>query len=333
MEPAAGLSFASVIYHAEADYSHRDSVLLRSVSRDIHAPSWYMSNAMDVPTGRYPRGSWRGPLLAGLAALVAACGGGGPAGVESTGPQVVFSLSPAELALPAPPPGSSPVRIGFFLTTREGIDVARDDAGAAIGATVARASEILGACGLHLAVEAAGVVRVPQRLLVVAANERGSWGGHPPVPAEEADAFMYEEDERLTDEARELFGSVRDRLPDNAIAAFVVRDFEYWIGEQMESATGLSFPPVIYHAEGDYPHRNSVLLRSPATLPAEPPGRLYAHEIGHMLLNTGAHIGPLENLMRNGEALTEAQCATMRANLARLYGAARVVDPGPPEIG
>ncbi|MBW3661324.1 MAG: hypothetical protein KY397_06800 [Gemmatimonadetes bacterium] len=272
----------------------------------------------------------RSALLAGLAAIAAGCDGGGPTGVESDAPRVVLSLAPAELALPAPPAGSEAVRIGFYLTTPHGAEIARADAAAAIGSTVAGASEILGACGLHLAVEGAGVVSVPGRLLTVDGNERGSWGGHPPDSVGDADAFMHEQDERLTAEARELFGSVRAGLPDNAIAAFVVRGIEFWIGEEQEPAAGLSFAPVIYHAEADYPLRNSVLLRSTAPLPGGSVRRLLAHELGHMLLNTGTHTGDEDNLMQSGESLTAEQCAVMGENLARLYGEERVVDPGLP---
>lgn len=271
-------------------------------------------------------------ILAGAVALTLGCGGGGPAGVQPDDPpRVTLEIAPAELALPAPPAGAEPVRIGFYPTLFHGNAIPRADATAAIESAVAGASEILSVCGLHLTVVDAGVVSVPSRLGMVAGNERGSWGGHPPDSVGDPDAFMYAQDERLTAEARELFGTVRDRLPDTAIAAFVVREIEYWIGQQREPPAGLSFPPVIYHAESDYPLRNSVLLSSTPFLPGELARWLLAHELAHMLLNTGAHVGEAENLMRGGEAITPQQCATMRANLERLYGAARVVDPGPPD--
>ena len=60
-----------------------------------------------------------------------------------------------------------------------------------------------------------------------------------------------------------------------------------------------------------------------------------AHELGHMLLNTGLHndVDP-SNLMNGFGAtwvdLTDEQCARMRYVRGWLYGDEQVYDPGPP---
>ena len=92
----------------------------------------------------------------------------------------------------------------------------------------------------------------------------------------------------------------------------------------MTGANGLSFAPNIYHHEDDYPLRNSVLVTATSAWGRLPYIRdqtafVMAHEISHMLLNTGLH----ENDPQN-------QCDSMRYIREWLYGEAAVSDPGPP---
>lgn len=71
----------------------------------------------------------------------------------------------------------------------------------------------------------------------------------------------------------------------------------------------------------------------PGSLPAMLQASTLAHEIGHMLLNAGDHSPDPQNLMNGGgpgTLLTADQCASMQANLVRLFGEDSVADPGPP---
>lgn len=58
--------------------------------------------------------------------------------------------------------------------------------------------------------------------------------------------------------------------------------------------------------------------------------RTLAHELGHMLLNTGGHSTEFHNLMNDGSRLNAAPCTRMGEILTSLYSAAEVPDPGPP---
>jgi hypothetical protein len=161
----------------------------------------------------------------------------------------------------------------------------------------------------------------------VQANEVGSWGGHPPDSLGDPDLVMYHENERLTNDTRELFTYGKRYTSQNAIAIFIVEGIVYYIGEDRTGAAGTSFSPVIYHHPDDYPLRNSVL-----SLHSQ--GSTIAHELGHMLLNTGDHWGEGANLMLgNGLDLTTDQCERMRENRERLFGDDAVPDPGPPTTG
>ena len=110
----------------------------------------------------------------------------------------------------------------------------------------------------------------------------------------------------------------------------------YWIGDERVPAGGLSFPPNLFHRMEDYPLRNSVVIKAIHPLGGRLPhafaAHALAHELAHMLLNTGLHIATPSNLMSEfgGTALTEEQCGRMRENRLRLFGEAAVPDPGPP---
>jgi hypothetical protein len=116
-----------------------------------------------------------------------------------------------------------------------------------------------------------------------------------------------------------------------------VGDIVYYIGERRLSPGGQSFPPVMYHHIDDYPLRNSVLVghtgRDETGVPSAS-GWTVAHELGHMLLNTGDHWGGAGNLMTSGNTLlTSDQCDRMHENRERLFGDDAVPDPGPPTTG
>jgi hypothetical protein len=255
---------------------------------------------------------------------------------DDRGPELRLSLTIGELELPAPPAGSTPVRVGLFYTVapQPSSRWTRADVAARMRQIVADTSRILAQCDMHVDVEAAQVVSLPARLLDLEGNDEGSFGGHPPPGTPDPDRFDYEQHERLTPESLELFQYGKQHTSNNAIAAFTVEHIVYYANQQPEGAGGLSYPANIYHHPDDFPYRNSVLLvptyGACGDLPSTPGTRTLAHEIGHMLLNTGGHAGAFNNLMVNGTVLTAAQCETMHANLVRLFGDADVPDPGPP---
>jgi len=255
---------------------------------------------------------------------------------DRRGPVLVTEITPAELGLAAPPSGSTAVRVGLFYTVApqppDGWTSA--DAVTRFRKLVVDTNEILVQCGMHVEVEAAQVVALPARLLDLQGNEAGSFGGHPPPGTSDPDLFDYQQDERLTAESRELFEYGKRHTSKNAISAFTVSHIVYYSNQQLSEAGGLSNPPNIYHHVDDYPYRNSVVL-VPAygacgSFPDAVERRTLAHELGHMLLNSGGHSTEFRNLMNDGTRLTATQCATMSANLERLYGKAELPDPGPP---
>ncbi len=256
---------------------------------------------------------------------------------EQLGPALRLALDSTGVT-PTPPTGSMPVRIGVFLTTsyhNSEPPWTAEQALALIRQFVLAADQILAQCSVHTQIEVAQVVSVPARLLDIQGNTEGSWGGHPPPGTPNPELFNYQQNERLTDETRELFTYGKVHASRNAISVFTVRHITYYAEQTLTAAGGLSFPPNNYHQVDDYPLRNSVLLvpRYPAcgALPAVPGPRTLAHELGHMLLNSGDHPTDRTNLMSGvGTTLTVQQCATIRSNLIRLFGDAAVVDPGPP---
>lgn len=280
----------------------------------------------------------RALLLVPLLSLFSGCGDGAGEPVQpappATEPELLRALDVAALQLPAPPAGSLPVDVGIFLGADQTTPASGWEAGAIsrTRSVVTTANEVLAPCGLHLRVEAIQAVTLPPALMSVAGNHRGSWGGHPPPEAGDPDRFMYAQNERLTDESRTLFAYGKRHTGRNTISAFFVASIEYYIGQDPHAVGGLSYPPGTYHHVDDYPLRNSVLV---AAQPADrvfagASGILFAHELGHMLLNTGHHEYPPGNLMNDGMALTDAQCERMRANREWLFGSAAVPDPGPP---
>lgn len=275
------------------------------------------------------------PFLLSLLALAAGCDTPPNEPQPEDAPVLLQALDLDALALPAPPEGSLPVRAGIFLGTFSTSSPDRDAAAAAAGRVrtlVEQTNGILAQCGLHLELEAAQVVGLPARLLDVHGNRKGSWGGHPPEDVGDPELFTYNENERLTEETRELFAYGKRHTSANAISAFFVRSIEYYIGEERTGAGGLSFPPNGYHHPDDYPLRNSVLVvgRYERAAFSDAYMRVLAHELGHMLLNSGSHVGGTGNLMTTGTKLSPEQCERMRANRVRLYGEDAVPDPGPP---
>ena len=119
---------------------------------------------------------------------------------------------------------------------------------------------ILAPCKMHLELEAAQVVTLPKRLLRIQGNGRGSSGGHPPPGTKDPELLVYQENERLTEDTRDLFGYGKRHTSPNTIAVFTVEHITYFIGQHLTAAGGLSFAPNVYHDDQDYPLRNSVLL-------------------------------------------------------------------------
>jgi len=269
------------------------------------------------------------PALAGvMAPLLAGACGDNIQGPPDKGPdghpriELVVDVSSA-LEPDDAPPGSVPIAAGLFMSVSqvgqaESLDRARQ--------LIRDTNDILEQCDLHVVMEAAQVIDLPPHLLTVQGNELGSWGGHPPDSIGDPDLVMYHENERLTSDTRELFAYGKRYTSQNVIAIFIVDDIEYYIGSERTGAAGLSFPPVVYHHPDDYPLRNAVLARNTA-------GQLIAHELGHMLLNTGDHWGEGANLMLGATGLTSDQCERMHENRERLFGDDAVPDPGPPTTG
>jgi hypothetical protein len=253
-------------------------------------------------------------------------------------PTLLLELDPDELDRSPAGIGSTPVRTALFVGVGEGLNGFPEvDAGAAawlIEGILDDADDVLEQCGLHLEVQAAHVVGLPLDLLDIAGNREGSFGGHPPEGTADPDRFNYDRNERLTPQTRELFAYGKRFTHPNAIGAFTVRSIEYWTGDGRTAAGGLSFSPNAYHHPDDHPLRNSVLLvpRYPRTgaLPEAPRSRVLAHELAHMLLNTGLHDPDLANLLGSGDVLRADQCDRMLEGLDRLFGEDAVPDPGRP---
>lgn len=254
---------------------------------------------------------------------------------DARGPELRLALDVNTLGLAAPPAGSRPIRVAIFYTVAPHAGTwTADDFANRVRGIVTSTNTILAQCQMHVEIEAAQVVAIPARLLDITGNEEGSFGGHPPVGTPNPDLFDYNQNERLTAESLELFKYGKQHSSPNTISAFTVDHIVYYANQMLDEAGGLSYPPNIYHHVDDYPYRNSVLLvpqyGACGALPGPAANRTLAHEIGHMLLNTGGHEGASNNLLVNGTVLTAAQCQTMAANLQALFGEAAVPDPGPP---
>ena len=257
---------------------------------------------------------------------------------DDAGPRTLLTIDPAEIATTPPPAGSRPIRIAIFYTVapQPPAGWTRLDAVRQMQQIVTDTNGILDQCLLHVEVEAAQVVVLPARLLDLDGNEPGSFGGHPPPGTPNPDLFDYQQNERLTAESRELFAFGKQHSSKNAISVFTVSHIVYYSNQELSDPGpgGLSNPPNIYHHPDDYPYRNSVLLVPPYGACGDLPGladtRTLAHELGHMLLNSGGHSTEFRNLMNDGSRLNAAQCTRMGEVLTALYGAAEVPDPGPP---
>lgn len=281
-------------------------------------------------------------LCTWIALAGAACAQDEPSIPDCDGdcPALLMEISTEALGLAQPAADAIPVRVGMFVSISPGEPASVwtiEDAAAYIGAIVRDTDVILAQCSLYVEVEVANIITLPDGLLDIQGNEPGSIGGHPPAGTENPELFNYEQNEGLTDEVRKVFEFAKAFTSDNAIAAITVRDIEYYSEGSFENqgAGGLSFPPNEYHRAKDYPARNSVLLvpeyGEPASLPGPIESITLAHELGHMLLNSGTHVTDPQNLMSGyGSTLIGEQCEVMLANLTRLFGDDAVADPGPP---
>jgi hypothetical protein len=190
---------------------------------------------------------------------------------------------------------------------------------------------VLAQCEVDIDVQRVQLAAAPS--LIVQANALGSSGGIAP-PGVDAARFNYEAGERLTPQVKKLFEFSRAGLRENVISIVVVDRIDYFVSGEKSGAGALSFPPLAYHHSDDFPARNGVLIGasydSCGALPSLPTTRVVAHELGHMLLNGAQHDDDPSNLMSkvSGPKLRAEQCALLRANLSRLYGAHPLVDPG-----
>jgi hypothetical protein len=292
-----------------------------------------------------------GALVTTALLLVVACGGDevdeerAPVPAEAPavaavadGVALVAELDPRELAAAPRDAPAMPIEVGFFIALRGAPEEQRPlaDARALLRELVEGADSILAPCDLYIAVEAAQLIALPNRLLRFQANDASSFGGHPPPGTADPELFTYRQDERLTEDARELFAYAKRDTSPNTIAVVTVGTVVYYAAREPTAAGGVSFPPNAFHHEGDYPLRNAVVIvpdyLPDRLLPARiAPGTL-AHELGHMLLNSGVHVPDPRNLMgeRGGTLLSDAQCERMRDHNERLFGVEQIVDPGPP---
>lgn len=295
------------------------------------------------------------PFAVTLAALLAACGTDRvavePAGTPTEAPTeaplvtaevdrvtLAAELDPSVISVGPPVNGADPVEVGFFIALRGTPD--GEPPVAAAEQLLRDLSEgvdgILAQCDLYLRVEAAQLIALPNRLVRFQANDESSFGGHPPPGTENRELFTYQQDDRLTDDARELFAYAKRHTSPNTISVFTVGTVIYFAAQELTLAGGVSFPPIGFHHEDDYPLRNSVVLvpdyLPQQLLPFRMPPRPLAHELAHMLLNSGEHVADPTNLMGEGEGtlLTGPQCERMQDNNTLLFGVEEIADPGPP---
>jgi hypothetical protein len=290
-------------------------------------------------------GRWGALACAGLAACAPA-----PAGARACPPEGACTSRCDEAGLVLEPP--LPVLheptlgpgLGSDRLVRVALVVSRTHAGddeVPAGALVDLARETLGeadtmlaACGVGLEVAGVAALRAPAPLSVLA-NEPGAWGGEAPE-GQDADAFQHALGERIPSEARAWLEAARAPFSPGTIVGLVVDEVRYSRAGVETVAGGFAYAPVAYHHEDDVPTRNAVLLAGVypsacGALPLAPPGRLFAHELGHMLLDTGAHEPDADNLMGAvGAELTPEQCQRVRDALTRgVFGEPPIVDPWP----
>lgn len=219
---------------------------------------------------------------------------------QETSPiQLVLELDPATVELPPAPLGSIPINVGFFLSVpidSVSIYPSEQEAAKAISLLLGTPITVLQQCNMHLVVEVAQVIALPEHLLRIQGNEVGSWGGHPPEEITNTEAFTYEQNERLTEDTRTLFRYGKRFTSPRTVAIFTVEKIIYYVGQQREGAGGLSFPPNAFHHPDDYPYRNSVLVGrgAQALVTDQTPLTTFisltvAHELGRMFLNVSDH--------------------------------------------
>ena len=286
------------------------------------------------------RSGWSSVATLGLVVLGAACES------PSTGP-IVERFVPDTIALvtrldaesmgEATPPDSpmAAVSLALFLHVRYGAEdlyYEPDEFEETLDEIVRHAQQVFGQCGISLSVEAASVIQLPERLRDVLGNRPGSWGGHPPPGTPDPALFNYRQDERLTEDTRELFGFAKRSTTPNSIAVVFVERITYNLGPETFPVVGLSFAPNLYHHVDDYPLRNAVLSREPKNI--GDPASVVSHELGHMLLNSALHTSDPANLMNEAGSpavlLTDDQCERAVEVADLLYGEEAVPDPGPP---
>lgn len=286
-------------------------------------------------------GSLRRVALAG-ALTASACGGedltlspvrcqslvGCATSCDELGPRTDRVLDPARVD-----DGLGAVRVGLFVARSyptgggDELDVSRVES--LLRGVVRETEETLAPCGLGVRVEHAEVTHVPASSLSLVANREGAWGGMAPE-GEDADAFNHAQNEPLTEPVRRLMAHARRHLSPGAIAIVVVDELSYYAAGERRAASGVSFPPVIFHRAEDIPLRNGVLIGGAyggcGRAPVAVGPRVVAHELGHMLLDTGTHDADPDNLMSAtaGARVRPAQCARMAD------GPARLLAPAPP---
>lgn len=234
-------------------------------------------------------------------------------------------------------PAAMRVRVALVVArTHAGDDETPDGALERLGqATMQEADAIFATCGVGLEVEGVAELRAPPPLAAFA-NEPGAWGGEAPS-GQDADAFQHALGERIPSALRETLDTARAGFSPGTIVGLVLDEVRYSRAGVETVAGGFAYSPVAYHHEDDVPARNTVLLSGVypsacGALPLAPPGRLFAHELGHMLLLTGEHEPGDDDLMGAiGSTLSPSQCERVRDTLARgVYGEPPIVDPWPP---
>lgn len=281
----------------------------------------------------------REPRAAGAVAFVAAAlvfsackrsectptGDGCASACDARGHEVLLTGATSPAKAPAIP-------VAFTLMTAWAPDTPMPEALDAWAAHVTQETRaVFAQCEVGVDVQRVQLAAAPT--LVVQATPPGSAGGLAP-PGVDPARFNYEAGERLTPQVKKLFEFSRAGLQENVISIVVVDRIDMYVAGERSVAGALSFPPLAYHHTGDFPARNGVLVGAAYTrcggLPSLPSPRVVAHELGHMVLNGAQHDDDPKNLMSkvSGPELRAAQCELLRANLARLYGARPLVDPG-----